>query len=246
MTTSLADVVVRSLDGRELLTHPFYRRWEAGQLTADELGEYAVHYRAFEAALPAVLTAVLTAVADQLQAAGAGEAATLVAANLADELGRPEPHLVLFDRFAAAAAAAGTATAAAAGTGAAPGTPGPAAESLVGTYFDLVAEGPVAALAGLAAYETQASAIASSKADGLRRWYGMDAAGTEFWDVHARMDADHGEWAVEALALLGADPDEVAGAARRGADAWWALLDEREAAGPGAAGPRSAELCAHH
>ena len=63
--------------------------------------------------------------------------------------------------------------------------PGPAAEALVSTYFDLVAEGPVAALAGLAAYETQASAIASSKADGLRRWYGMDAAGTEFWDVHA-------------------------------------------------------------
>jgi len=234
MTTSLADVVVRSLERRELLTHPFYRRWEAGQLTTDELGEYAVHYRAFEAALPAVLTAV----ADQLQAAGAVEAATLVAENLADELGRPEPHLVLFDRFAAAAAVAGT--------GAATGTPGPAAESLVGTYFELVAEGPVAALAGLAAYETQASAIASSKADGLRRWYGMDAAGTEFWDVHARMDADHGEWAVEALALLGADPEEVAGAARRGADAWWAMLDEREAAAPGSAGSGSAELCAHH
>ena len=78
------------------------------------------------------------------------------------------------------------------------------------TYFELVADGPVAALAGLAAYETQASAIASTKADGLRRWYGLDAAGTEFWDVHARMDADHGEWAVDALARLGADPAEVA------------------------------------
>ena len=28
------------------------------------------------------------------------EAAALVAQNLADELGRPEPHLALFDRFA--------------------------------------------------------------------------------------------------------------------------------------------------
>ncbi len=51
----------------------------------------------------------------------------------------------------------------------------------------------------------------------------MDAAGTEFWDVHAGMEADHGDWALDALALLGADPAEVAGAARRGADAWWAL-----------------------
>ena len=62
-----------------------------------------------------------------------------------------------------------------------------------------MAEGPAAALAGLAAYETQASAIASSKAEGLRRWYGVGQAGTEFWDVHAQMDADHGAWATEAL-----------------------------------------------
>lgn len=228
---SLAEAVARSLDGRQLLTHPFYQRWEAGLLRAGELHQYAVHYRAFEAALPAVLTAVV----DQLEAEGASEAAALVAENLADELGRPEPHLALFDRFAASAGGNGS--------GADSGTDnsGPAADALVTTYFDLVAEGPVAALAGLAAYETQASAIASSKADGLRRWYGMDAAGTEFWDVHAAMDADHGDWAVAALTLLGADADEVGRSARRGADAWWALLDEREAEAPA-----SAELCAHH
>ena len=55
------------------------------------------------------------------------------------------------------------------------------------------------------------------------------------------MDADHGEWAVSALARLGADPAEVGDAARRGAEAWWALLDERQAEAP-----TSAELCAHH
>ena len=223
---SPAGAVARSLDGRALLTHPFYRRWEAGELTVGELREYAVHYRAFEAALPAVLTAVV----DRLHAEGETEAAAMVEDNLADELGRPEPHLALFDRFAGSLGGTATATA-----------PGPAAEALVDTYFELVADGPVAALAGLAAYETQASAIASSKADGLRRWYGVDAGGTEFWDVHADMDADHGEWAVAALDLLGADPVEVGAAARRGAEAWWALLDERQAEAPA-----SAELCPHH
>ncbi len=89
----------------------------------------------------------------------------------------------------------------------------------------------MAALAGLAAYESQAADIAASKGDGLRRWYGIDAAGTRFWDVHAAMDADHGDWAVDALVLLGADADEVLEGARRAADAWWALLDEREAEG---------------
>ena len=124
-------------------------------------------------------------------------------------------------------------------TGAA--APGPAADALVATYFDLVAEGPISALAGLAAYESQASAIASSKADGLRRWYELDAAGTAFWDVHAAMDADHAEWATDALDQAGADPAQVERAARRAADAWWALLDEREAAAPS-----SAELGSHH
>jgi pyrroloquinoline-quinone synthase len=199
-----------------LLTHPFYRRWEAGQLASGELAEYAVHYRAFEAALPAVLTSV----AAELRAQGADEAAALVEGNLADEVGRPEPHLALFDRFAEAVGPADATQ------------PGPAAVALVATYLDLVSEGPAAALAGLAAYETQSSAIASSKADGLRRWYGTPVEGTEFWDVHARIDAEHGEWAVAALDLLGADADTVAEAARRGADAWWALLDERESEAP--------------
>jgi pyrroloquinoline quinone (PQQ) biosynthesis protein C len=163
---------------------------------------------------------VLGAVVDQLEDEGEVEAAATVGQNLEDEMGRPEPHLTLFDRFAAALdAPSGT-------------DPGPAAQALVATYGDLVSEGPVAAVAGLAAYEIQASAIATTKGEGLRRWYGMDAAGTEFWDVHAGMESDHGEWALDTLALLGADPAEVADAARRGADAWWAFLDEREAEAP--------------
>jgi pyrroloquinoline-quinone synthase len=213
----LGEAMASALTGRELLGHPFYLRWQAGELAPSELAEYAVHYRAFEAALPVVLTAVV----DRLRAEGEVEAAATVGQNLSDELGRPEPHLALFDRFAGALGSLSAST-----------VPGPAAQALVATYADLVADGPVAALAGLAAYETQASAIASTKGDGLRRWYGMDSAGTEFWDVHAGMEADHADWALDSLALLGADPDEVAEAARRGADAWWAFLDEREAEGP--------------
>jgi pyrroloquinoline quinone (PQQ) biosynthesis protein C len=213
----VGEALASALRGRELLGHPFYLRWQAGELAPSELAEYAVHYRAFEAALPVVLAAVV----DRLRAEGEVEAAATVGQNLDDELGRPEPHLALFDRFAGALAPSSIST-----------VPGPAAQALVATYADLVADGPVAALAGLAAYETQASAIAATKGDGLRRWYGMDSAGTEFWDVHAGMEADHGEWALDALALLGADAEEVNEAALRGADAWWAFLDEREAEAP--------------
>ena len=210
----LAAAVASSLEGRMLLTHPFYRRWEAGELRSQELAEYAVHYRAFEAVLPTVLDAVV----ERLRADGGVEAADLVARNLADELGSPRSHLELFDEFAAALPDDAVARSA-----------GPAALALADTYRSLAEQSPAAAVAGLAAYETQAAAIAATKGDGLRRWYGMDAAGTAFWDVHATMDADHGDWSIEALNLRDADPAEVADASLRAADAWWALLDEREA-----------------
>jgi hypothetical protein len=50
------------------------------------------------------------------------------------------------------------------------------------------------------------------------------------------MDVDHGDWAIDALAHLGADPAVVANAAKRAADAWWEFLDEREADAPVGAG----------
>ena len=64
-----------------LLDHPFYRRWEAGELDATELGSYAAQYRFFEAQLPSFLASLAT---------------------LADEVGGPATHLELFDVFAAA------------------------------------------------------------------------------------------------------------------------------------------------
>jgi pyrroloquinoline quinone (PQQ) biosynthesis protein C len=216
----IAKAIEDALAGRLLLTHAFYQRWEAGTLQPGELGQYAQQYRSFETALPEVLSGVI----ERLAADGSKDVAELVQRNLDDELGHPEPHLALFDRFAAAVSAQDPSTDA--------GTEGPAAAALVATYAELVNEGPVAALSALAAYETQASAIASSKAEGLRRWYGIDGIGTAFWDVHATMDADHGDWAIDALARLDADPALVADAAKRAADAWWTFLDEREAAAP--------------
>jgi len=185
-----------ALAGRMLLTHPFYLRWEAGELSTGELANYSSQYRHFEAALPGLLKDLSA----QLATAGSVAAGAIVSQNLSDELGRPRPHLELFDHFAAA-------------VGGTPAGPTQATD----------------ALTGLAAYETQASAIAGSKAEGLRLHYGVDEQGTAFWDVHAAMEVEHGDWIVDALACLDAQPGQVEAAARRGADAWWAFLDDREA-----------------
>jgi pyrroloquinoline quinone (PQQ) biosynthesis protein C len=201
-----------ALAGRMLLTHPFYLRWEAGELSPDELARYSSQYRHFEATLPGLLEDL----SGQLTDAGSVDAAAIVGQNLQDERGNPCPHLELFDRFVSA-------------VGGVPAGPSAATSALTSTYADLVRESTVAGLAGLAAYETQASAIAWTKAEGLRFNYGIDAEGTSFWDVHATMEAEHGDWILDALASLDARPDQVEAGARRGADAWWGFLDDREA-----------------
>ena len=197
-----------ALRDRRLLQHPFYRRWEAGQLEPGELSEYAGQYRHFEAALPEVLDTVARGLAD----AGAR---ALVQANLSDELGEPSPHLALFDDFTAAVGGARR--------------PMRAPPRRRWSPSTVTAPTPTRWCARrLAAYEVQAPPIASSKAEGLRGHYGISPAGTRFWDVHGVMDERHATWSLDALESVVEDEDAVRTAARQAADAWWAFLDERE------------------
>jgi pyrroloquinoline-quinone synthase len=202
LTAALAD--------RRLLAHPFYRRWEAGTLQAGELGAYAAQYRYFEAALPGMLRALLSRLEP-------GPAADLVARNLSDEESNPEAHVAVFAGFADA-------------VGAGDDPPSAATERLLETYRQLIESSAGEGLAALVAYEMQAPAIAASKASGLRSHYEIDAAGARFWDIHATMDDDHARWGVEALVAMDAPSSKLIGAARSAADAWWAFLDDREAA----------------
>jgi pyrroloquinoline quinone (PQQ) biosynthesis protein C len=199
-----------ALADRQLLTHPFYLRWEAGTLQPGELGAYAAQYRHFETALPSLLRGMLS----RLQP---GPASDLVSQNLADEEGNPEPHVAAFARFADAVGAEN-----------APATVG--TERLLDTYQSLTASSGAEGLAAVVAYEMQAPGIASSKASGLRRHYGIVETGTYFWDIHATMDVDHAQWGIEALAALDIPERRIVGAARAAADAWWAFLDDRESA----------------
>lgn len=194
---------------RRLLDHPFYRRWERGELEASELAAYAAQYRHLEAALPELLGGVAGGMEP-----GPGRDAVL--RTLADEVG-PPTHLELFEGFASAVEAP-------------PDPPAPATAALLELQRRRVAEGPVTGLATLLAYELQVPEVAASKAEGLRVHHGIDAGGTRFWDLHAGLDVEHAAWSVDALAGLVDQPGPALDAAREAADGWWAFLDERSAA----------------
>lgn len=203
---NLDEKLTALLHGRELLTHPFYQRWERGELAVEELATYAAQYEHVERQLPLTLAACAPLLPEGPRRAALEE-------NLADELGRPEPHLTLFTSFASS-------------VGAEPTSPSPATQTLVSVYNDAPASGASFALGVIAAYEAQAADIASSKADGLRRWYELDSTGTRFWDVHAELETTHARWLMDAAADV--DHEEFLAGAAVSRDAWWGFLDERE------------------
>ncbi len=211
-TSGISSVIEASLANKKLLDHPFYRRWEAGEVTEGELADYASQYRHFENYVPGFLGALVASLPD-------GPGRDLVAANLADELGDPVPHVELFERFARAVGAPVT-------------KPSPAMSELLGVHDDLLARSALHGLAGFLAYECQAADVAEVKADGLKTHYGLDQDAVSFWAHHAEVDVRHAEWAREALDNLEWEQETLQPSVRRAADAWWGFLDEREAARP--------------
>ena len=205
----IASAVQSAVSGHHLLGHPYYRAWQDGELAPDDLQRYAEQYRSFESCLPEVLS----------EAAGRtvpGHARDLIEANLLDETSNPRPHIDLFDDFGTAAGAVDHVE------------PEHATAELVGLYREAAADGPAALLAVVAAYESQAAEIASTKASALTAHYGFDDKGVAFWAVHAQIEARHAAWTVDALDSLDASPEDVARWADRSARAWWRFLDERE------------------
>ncbi len=198
-----------TIDDYRLLRHPFYRRWEDGSLQLADLAAYAGQYRHFEAALPGVLEDVANRLEDP-------DVRGFLEKNLRDECSVPEAHLTLFDRFADA-------------VGAERPAPTPATARLVQLYERWAVFHPVDCLAALVAYEVQAAEVASTKARSLRTHYGIDDAGTAFWEVHAEIDREHRNWMTDALNRVSHDPKVLAGV-QAGARAWWEFLDERQLA----------------
>jgi pyrroloquinoline-quinone synthase len=207
MAHTTATTIESALEGRRLLEHPFYRRWEAGELRDGELRAYAEQYRHFEASLPGILEAVIATLPN-------GAARDAVTDNLFDEIGAPT-HLELFDGFADH-------------YGAQDVPASPAMSNLLDAYRDNLAHSNAAALGGILAYEVQGAGIADTKSTGLTEFYGSTEAAATFWRVHGQVEGDHAQWLLDSCETFASDPSFADGA-RRVADAWWIFLDEREA-----------------
>jgi pyrroloquinoline-quinone synthase len=185
-----------------VLEHPFYTRWSAGELTRDDLSWYAGEYRHAVVALA------------EATAATARAAEPAVRAQIDEHAAEEAEHIGLWDAFAHAVGAdlerepaAETAECAAAWTAA-----GDALEGLVVLY----------------AIESAQPAISRTKLEGLVEHYSLDGApATEYFALHSERDHEHAAQSRRLIEdrLDGADEDRLVAVAETALRGNWTLLD---------------------
>jgi pyrroloquinoline-quinone synthase len=207
------DVLARIDQARRehnVLEHPFYQRWSAGELSAEELGFYAGEYRHAVVALAQASASVAAKIGPEHRE------------GLERHAAEERSHIALWDEFAGAA-----------GDGASQREPLVETERCTRSWT--AGENALEHLAVLYAIEASQPAIAQTKLDGLLERYGYSPEGpvVAYFQLHATLDVEHARQARELIAELMSEDDvdaqaqadrmvECATAALRGN---WELLD---------------------
>ncbi len=199
MDANVFDRIERARERWNVLNHPFYERWSAGELTREELARYSSQYRHAVGAIATMSENVAAALPER--------------AGLRAHAVSEREHLELWDRFAGALGAESDVDP----------TPETAACVEEWTRGDALTT-----LARLYAIESGQPEISRTKLEGLREHYDMPGGpATEYFTVHEALDVAHaadGRALLEELRTSERD-DEIVAAAEDAMRANWTLLD---------------------
>ena len=202
MSSRVWDRIEESRSRHNVLEHPFYQRWSAGELSADELARYSGQYRH-------ATEAIARLCADTI-----GMAPSERRDEIARHAEEEQDHIRLWDDFVEAAG------------GEIGAEPTPETTECVREWT--ANGGYLTALARLYAIESGQPEISRTKREGLASFYGIaNGSGTAYFRVHETRDAEHAAQARELIAELAGpgDEDEIVAAAESAMRSNWRLLD---------------------
>src|SRR5271165_4057606 len=219
-TNAFVSLLEERIHPYNLLNHPFYKAWSQGELTQDDIREYAEDYYAHVEAFPGYLAQLGVRLEE-------GELRRAVLANMTDEkggedsFGEPErSHSELWLDFVAGV-----------GGGRVPKRrPIGEVRKLIAWFHHVASEGtPEEALAAFYAYESQVPRVAQEKDRGLRELYGADPKTRGYFTLHATADVYHAQvWRNQLEKRVKTNPEtaeKALVAAESAAKALWAVLD---------------------
>ena len=200
MSRSIWQRIEESRERWDVLRHPFYRRWSAGELSADELARYSGQYRHAVNAIAA--------------ASEAAARALPVEESLRRHAVEEREHVALWDGFV---------------DGAGGGSADPATAETQACVADWTAgDDALDHLIRLYAIESGQPEISRVKLEGLTEQYGFqEGPATEYFRVHRSRDVEHAGEARELIERLAGelDEDRLVAAAESAFRANWRLLD---------------------
>lgn len=195
----------------DLLCHPYYQAWSKGELTREELREYASEYYHHVTAFPNYLHILSRRLPDS-------NLRKTVLKNCLEEIGHDEMWLTF-----------------ATGMGAQVNEvrlrkPLPEIHMLIETYTELAQrKSASAALAAFYVYESQVPRVAQEKEKGLKAYYQADDATCYYFTFHKTADIAHAKtWHQAIDRALDRAPETALDAlngAEEGAKALWSALD---------------------
>jgi len=202
----------------DLLCHSFYKAWTAGELTRDDLRQYATDYYHHVAAFPAYLSALHTRLED-------GETRRAILRNLCEEEIAGRPHTEMWLDFAEGMGADRNVVR--------QQVPIEEIRALIQHFRRIATEGLTSeALATFYAYESQIPRIAREKAQGLAESYGADHRTCSYFQLHQHADVEHAHVWRDLLAqqveLKPEQAERALEAAEDAAQALWTVLDAME------------------
>jgi pyrroloquinoline-quinone synthase len=211
-SSALLQKIDAAIAEKSLLKHPFYQDWQMGKLSREALQLYAAQYYRHVEAFPKHLRV--------LAARTEGPIRDIVLENLAEEENPACPHPKLWRDFAATLGVNEE------DITCCPSLPG--TQAVVETFREIVGDRSVAeAVAALYAYEAQVPEIATTKIDGLKKFYGVTSAkGLAYFSVHEEADKAHrAAWRNWLEEHAQGEDEEILATTNEALDALWGALD---------------------